>query len=101
MQIKPLLETYLEKTAHQRDGSTNNLFISLNKPHQPISTVTVRNSFIEAMAKAKIDINKFGPHSARSSASSAPGLSLKEILSMGCWQQASTYRRFYSADVQE
>jgi len=41
------------------------------------------------------DTKQFGPHSS----SSAPGLSLKEILSMGHWRQASTFFRYYEATV--
>ena len=49
------------------------------------------------MATADIDINQFKPHSARSSVTAAPGLTLKEILKLGCWRQESTFRRFYEA----
>lgn len=41
------------------------------------------------------DTKQFGPHSA----SSAPDFSLKEILSMGHWRQASEFCRYYEATV--
>jgi hypothetical protein len=88
----------MERTSDLR-GESSRLFISLNKPHNSIATVSIRNIFIFAMAKANIDISVFGPHSARASASSTPGLTLKEILKMGCWKQSSTFKRYYEADL--
>ena len=87
------------KTGDVRAGDSR-LFISLNKPFGSIQTTTVRNIFIQAMDTAGIDIKKFGPHSARASSSSAPGLSLKEILAMGQWRQASTFFRYYEANIE-
>lgn len=100
LQIVPILRAYLEKTEHQRCESSK-LFVGLNRPHSNLKSVTIRNEFISAMEKANIDTSKFGPHSARASVSSAPGITLKEILSLGCWRNASTYRRFYSAEITE
>ena len=62
-------------------------------------STTIRNVFLAAMATANIDVKQFGPHSSRASVTSAPGLKLKEILSLGCWRKISTYRRHYEAEI--
>ena len=99
-QVKSILEAYSERTAEQRDGQSG-LFISLNRPFGTVKTVTTRNIFIYAMGIANIDISIFGPHSARASVSSAPGLSLKQILELGCWRSASTFQNHYQAEFLE
>ena len=96
LQIEPVLKEYLLKTQQHRDEDSK-LFIAIKKPYGSIKTVTCRNLFLEAMATADIDIKQFKPHSARSSVTAAPGLTLKEILKLGCWRQESTFRRFYKA----
>lgn len=93
-----MLETYLDKTKEMRNDSSN-LFISLYKPYGSLSTVSVRNSFVSAMKHAGIDVSKFSPHSSRSSSTAVPGLTLQEILAMGCWKRISTFHRYYEADL--
>ena len=90
------MQAYLDRTEEQR-SEENRLFISLNSPFSSVTTSTIRNIFISAMEQAKIDTSKFGPHSARSSATAAPGLSLKQILAMGCWKNKSTFKKHYQA----
>ena len=96
--MKPFLDQYLEKT---QDSTSENLFVSLYRPFNSLTTVSIRNIFVYAMQSAKIDTSLFGPHSARASASSSPGLTLKEILKMGCWKNESTFRRYYEANILE
>ena len=73
--------------------------MSLNKPYRNIKTVTVRNIFLEAMSIAGIDTVMFKAHSSRASATAPPGLTLKQILKMGSWRQASTFKRVYAAEL--
>ena len=96
-QVKPFLQAYLDKTLDVR-GETSRLFISLNKPFADIVSTTDRNIFIAAMNSADIDTSKFKPHSSRSSSTAVPGLTLHQILAMGCWRAASTYYRYYDAE---
>ena len=70
-----MLEAYLEKTSESREADSS-LFISLNRPFKAVKTVTVRNIFLDCMDKSGIDISIFKPHSARSSVTAVPGLTL-------------------------
>ena len=51
------------------------------------------------MSIAGIDTAMFKAHSSRASATAPPGLTLKQILKMGSWRQASTFKRFYEAEL--
>jgi len=100
LEIKPVIALYLERTAQHRNESSK-LFVSLVKPYENIQSVTCRNIFLDAMAAAGIDTSRFKAHSARASVTSAPGLTLKQVLELGCWRQASTFKRFYEAEVEK
>lgn len=100
IEVKPILEAYFERTSDQRDDNSG-LLIALIRPFGTLSTVTTRNIFIYSMGVANIDTSSFGPHSARASVTSAPGLSLKQILKLGCWRNASTFRKHYEAEILE
>ena len=51
------------------------------------------------MSIAGIDTAMFKAHFSRANAISPPGLTLKQILKMGSWRQASTFKRFYEAEL--
>ena len=70
LQIKPFMDAYMEQTSDLRSESSW-LFISLNKPHNSITTLTFLCS----------------------------ACTLKEILKIGCWKNTSTYKRYYEAEL--
>ena len=99
LQVKPVIELYLERTAANRTDNSR-LFIGLVKPFTSVKSTTIRNIFVSAMEKAEIDTQRFKPHSSRSSATAGQGLTLKAILQLGCWKNSSTYHRYYEASVE-
>ena len=95
------LSTYLEKTKSLR-GLETQLFISYQKPYRSVSSDTIRRWIKVVMEKAGIDTTIFKSHSTRaasSSAASAAGVPLDEILSQGGWSNCSTFKRFYHKPV--
>ena len=86
---------YKERTSTLRDS--NLLFVALKRPYDCLKPCTLRLLFIRAMQQAGIDTEVYTPHSARRSVTAVPGLTMEEILQLGCWRKESTYRQFYEA----
>ena len=91
------LSEYIKRTNSLR-GSHTKLFLSHQKPHNPVSRDTISRWVKSTMKLAGIDTNVFTAHSCRSastSAAKASGLSLSEIFKSAGWSNATTFARFY------
>lgn len=93
------LRTYEGATEKWRspDMKPNLLFLSLNKPHKPVTSASIARWIKELLADAGVDTDKFLAHSTRAAASSsarAAGLSTADIMKMAGWSQQSTFEKF-------
>ena len=62
---------YKQRTAKLRSSSTQELLITLQKPHNAISRATLSRWIKDVLQAAGIDISIFGAHSTRSASTSA------------------------------
>ena len=89
------LNAYKGRTKTLR--KSNQLFISVIKPHAEISTQTVSRWLRNALTGAAIDVG-FTGHSTRGAATSAAaeaGLSLDIIMAAADWASSTTFEQFY------
>ncbi|CAB3997303.1 Tyrosine recombinase, partial, partial [Paramuricea clavata] len=95
------LKEYEKRTKMFRPSSSkepNKLFLSLNKPHKPITSSTLSHWVKVCLLEAGIENNVFKAHSARGASTSAAaraGISLPEIIKLGDRTKDSTFKRFY------
>ena len=74
------------------------LFLSIKKPHKPVSFSTLSRWIKEIIFWSGIKDLCFKGHSVRSastSAARASGLSINTIISMADWTNESTFKKFY------
>ena len=91
------LKQYICRTKHVR-GEAKQLFISFQKPHNPVSKQTISRWIKSVMSLAGIDTGTYKPHSTRAAATSAANRSdvpVEEILSKAGWSNEKTFRKFY------
>lgn len=98
------LQDYLEKTADIRTSKARSahLFLSFNKPHNPVQPCTIARWLKLIMTEAGIDTSIYKAHSTRSAATAkarAQGLSVEQIVNRAQWTNASTYYKFYCKEV--
>lgn len=95
------LNEYLVRTKELR-GDDTILFISLNRPHRPVTRDTI-GRWIKAVLKlAGINTNLFRPHSVISAASSAAkmaGVPLSTILKTAGWSKQDTFTKYYDKEI--
>ena len=92
------LRAYEKKTEGLRHPSNTSLFISVKKPHLPVSSQTLSRWIKNFLSEAGIDTNQFTAHSTRGVATStalALGVSLPEIMKAANWKRQSTFTRYY------
>ena len=94
------LEVYLIKTREVRRSSK--LFLSYQKPYNPISKDTITRWVNETLQEAGVDMSKYVTHSCRAAASSS--LSSKKVpirrITEACgWASEETFRRHYKKKV--
>ncbi len=80
--IVSYLRKYLSRTSTLR-SNTNQLFISFQKPYNPVTKDTVSRWVKKMLKESGIDSDKFSVHSCRSASASATksaGLTLIEII---------------------
>ena len=80
--IVSYLREYLSRTSTLR-SNTNQLFISFQKPYNPVTKDTVSRWVKKMLKESGIDSDKFSVHSCRSASASATksaGLTLIEII---------------------
>ena len=94
-------EQYLASTKDLREtqqGKPSNLFISLVKPHRPVTRATISRWILSLIKEAGIDTTIFKAHSVRRASTTAAAnalVPLQEILDMADWSKAATFRQFY------
>ena len=96
------LKQYLLKTSVVRDGN-NELWLSFNKPHKPVSTDTIARWIKTVMGKAGIDTSCYGAHSTRAastSAASSTKLPIDIIMKAAGWSSETTFQRFYNKPIE-
>lgn len=96
------LRAYLSRTEKLRPQACDSLFISLSKPHAPISRATFSRWIKTVLLAAGIDCASFGSHSTRAasvSAASGAGVPVQLILKAAGWSGENTFLRFYNRPV--
>lgn len=98
------LRSYINLTQSIR-GSTEILFISLKKPHRPVTSQTLSRWIKSTLDNCGINVSVFTAHSTRHAATSRAhqlGVSLDLIRKTAGWSGSSlTFGRFYNRVVQQ
>ena len=97
------LRMYEQRSRDRRQpGTSNQLFISVRKPHKPVKPCTIGKWLQRVMADAGIDTDVFSAHSTRGASTSkakAMGVSTADILRAANWSSDSTFCRFYRRPI--
>ena len=96
------LTTYLARTRDLRRSPK--LFLSYQKPHNPVSKDTITRWCNDVMGKAGIDINKYVTHSCRAAASSyakSKGVRIKTIMDACGWSSSKTFAIHYQKNIEK
>ena len=94
------LSQYLQITRPFRQSPQ--LFLSYQKPHNPVVSQSISRWIRTMLAAAGIDLNIFGAHSIRASSTAAAkrgGATLDTILQAGSWARASTFATWYDKPI--
>ena len=95
--IYRFLTCFLDRTVDLRDNHSK-LFISINKPHKPVTKETISKWIKNILGEAGINLDIFKPHSTRAaSTSSASRLAvpIQSIMKAATWKKDSVFRKFY------
>lgn len=95
------LREYLAR-ANELRGQCKQVFISYLKPFRPVSRSTISRWVKVVMKEAGINVDKFKPHSPRSTSTSKASLCsvpLDQIMSAAGWSSATTFARFYNKPI--
>lgn len=95
------LKEYIRRTVPIR-GKSKQLFISFQKPHNPVSKSSLSRWISTVMEEAGIDITQFKSHSTRAAASSAAkanDIPIDEIINTAGWSNAAVFHKFYDKVV--
>ena len=93
---------FLKRRTEYNVAHTKFLFTTVSHygpPHKDTIAIWEKNT----LTQAGVNTNIFSSHSCRSSASSKVdnmGVDLDNILKMACWSQQSTFRKFYSKELE-
>ena len=74
------------------------MFISLVKPHRPVTRAIISRWILSLIKEAGIDTTIFKAHSVRGASTTAAAnalVPLQEIVDMADWFKAATFRQFY------
>ena len=91
------LRDYESRTKPLR-GNYTTLFVSTNKPHKPVCSLTIARWLKLLMGRAGIDTEIFRAHSVRSastSAAAAPGVTTSDILNAADWSSEAVFQKYY------
>ena len=94
------LQAYLVRTRELRTSSK--LFISYQRPYNPVTRDTITRWVNNIMGKAGIDTSVYVTHSCRSAASSYARdkkVPLRRIVEACGWSSESTFAKHYSKDI--
>lgn len=95
------LAAYVDRTKQLRNGS-DQLLVSFQKPHRPVSTDTISRWLKEVLQRSGIDTSIFKGHSTRAASTSAADNSkvpMSTILDSAGWSNASTFGRYYKKPI--
>ncbi|KAI5632414.1 phage integrase family domain-containing protein [Phthorimaea operculella] len=101
-QICPVstLKTYINKTEVLRDNNNYSLFISLRRPHAPVTSQTLGRWVKDTLLSSGVDVSKFTAHSTRHASTSMAhslGVSVDIIRKTAGWTGSSnTFGKFYN-----
>ena len=96
------LKHYLAKTSSIRNGN-DQLWLSFQKPHKPVSKDTVACWINTVLGKAGINTACYSAHSTRSASTSAAcvtRLPVDFIMKAAGWSNESTFQKFYNMPVE-
>ena len=91
------IQVFLAKTKPLR-GKHNQLLISYQKLHKPVSTDAIARWLKTVLGKAGIDTNIFHPHSTRAASTSFAKISklpVNTIMDVAGWTNASIFSKFH------
>lgn len=98
-----VLKFYLKKTKEFRKDENSGLFLSVNNPHNPVTSQTISKWLVKIIKLAYADVDmKVKGHSTRAIGPSWAlynGASMKSILEAADWSKESTFVKFYLRDV--
>ena len=100
---KRALYHYLKKTESIRGETQCKLFLSIVKPHQPVSRQTIAKWIVKTIRLAYDKDVKVKAHSTRAIGPSwalFKGASMHSILDAADWSRESTFTKFYLRDVE-
>lgn len=98
--LNPHYNHTLKKTKNLRKCST--FFVSLHKPQKAVTSCTISRWIKHVLTNA--GVHGFGAHSTRSALTSAAleaGLSVKDIMRVSDWSNASTLNKFYRKGIED
>ena len=100
--LPTVIMEYLHRVSRLR-GETNQLFITISKPHHAAAKQTVSRWIKLTLMMAGIDMSIFTPHSVRSAATSSAQNSkipLQTILKTAGWSNECTFAKYYSKPLE-
>ena len=92
------LSIYIKRTALLRKSYTK-VFLTIKKPHRPVSRNSVSRWVKHLLTLAGIDTNVFSAGSTRAAATSkaqSQGANIDQILAMGGWSNPNTFNKYYN-----
>jgi len=93
------LRAYQERTRDRRkDKEHSQLFISLIKPYNAVTSSTIARWLKSVLTKSGIDTGIFKAHSIRGASTSAAanaGVTTNDILNAADWSSESVFQKFY------
>ena len=95
------LSEYVKRTIKLRTGS-DQLLVSIQKPHKPVSTHTILRWFKTVLEKAGMDTSVFKAHNTRAASTFAAAMSkipLSTIMDNAGWSNAMTFGNFYKKPI--
>lgn len=99
------IQIYIERTTLLRinnESEITQLIISHKKPHKPVKAGSISRWIKETLSDAGVNTAIFKSHSTRAastSAASAKGVSVKDIMAMAGWSRSSTFEKYYHKQV--
>jgi integrase len=101
--VQNTIVTYLERTLEFRNH--DDLFLSLQRPHNPVSNSTLSRWLKEGLKLVGIDVEKYKAHSYRSASTSkafTKGVNIDDIFNQAGWSHNSKcFVKFYNREIVE
>lgn len=101
--VATILRKYLNKTEPLRKQDTQNLFITIKKPHHNATAQTISRWLKNVLRKSGIDTSIFSSHSTRHSSTSTAarrGINIDQIRTCAGWSNTSSvFAKFYQRPI--